>query len=63
MTITKKQILNMVKNLPDKIEVDELIYRLYLRQKLEIAEKDVQQGRIVPHAKVVKGTVPRDNRR
>lgn len=56
MTITKQQVLEIVKDLPEKVEVDEIIYRLYLRQKLEAAEKDVKAGRGVPHQEVVRET-------
>lgn len=54
MIITKQQVLEMVKGLPDQIEVEELMYRLYLRQKLEAAEEDVRQGRLLSHEDVVK---------
>ncbi len=56
MTIAKKQILELLKDLPAKVDIDEIIYRLYLRQKLEIAEKDIRRGRLVSHKKVVKET-------
>ncbi|GFP19806.1 hypothetical protein HKBW3S03_01310 [Candidatus Hakubella thermalkaliphila] len=56
MIIAKRQVLDMIKDLPEQIEVDELIYRLYLRQKLEAAEKDVREGRLVSHEEVVKET-------
>ncbi len=54
MVITKEQIRDMIEELPEEIEVEELIYRLYLRQKLESAEEDVRQGKVVPHQDVVK---------
>ncbi len=56
MIIAKRQVLDMIKDLPEQIDVDELIYRLYLRQKLEAAEKDVCEGRLVSHEEVVKET-------
>jgi predicted transcriptional regulator len=56
MTITKQQVLEIVKDLPDEIDIDEVMYRLYLRQKLEAAEKDVREGRLVLHEEVVKET-------
>ena len=56
MTITKQQVLEIVKDLPDEVDIDEIIYRLYLRQKLEAAEKDVREGRVVSHEEVVKET-------
>ncbi|GBD95169.1 hypothetical protein BMS3Abin06_00032 [bacterium BMS3Abin06] len=56
MTITKQQVLEIVKDLPDEVDIDEIMYRLYLRQKLEAAEKDVREGRVVSHEEVVKET-------
>ena len=56
MTITKQQVLEIVKDLPEEVDIDEIMYRLYLRQKLEAAEKDVREGRVVSHEEVVKET-------
>ncbi|MBC8521379.1 MAG: hypothetical protein H8D26_05250 [Methanomicrobia archaeon] len=56
MIIAKQQILDMIKALPEKIDIDELMYRLYLRQKLEAAEEDVSEGRLISHEEVVKET-------
>lgn len=56
MIIAKQQVLDMIKELPEKIDVDELMYRLYLRQKLEAAEEDVREGRLISHEEVVKET-------
>ena len=56
MTIAKKQILELVKDLPEEVDIDEVMYRLYLRQKLEAAEGDVREGRLVSHEEVMKET-------
>ncbi len=56
MTITKQQVLDLLKDLPEQVDIDEIIYRLYLRQKLELAERDVREGRLISHAEVVKET-------
>lgn len=56
MVITKRQFLELVKDLPDEIDIDELMYRLYLRQKLETAEKDVREGLLVSHEEVIRET-------
>lgn len=44
MMIAKQQIFELVKDLPDELDIDEIMYRLYVRQKLETAEKDVRRG-------------------
>ncbi len=56
MTIAKKQILELVKDLPEEVDIDEVMYRLYLRQKIESAEEDVREGRLVSHEEVMKET-------
>ncbi len=56
MTIAKQQVLELIKDLPEEVDIDEIIYRLYLRQKLETAEKDIREGRTVPHEEVVRET-------
>lgn len=56
MTIAKQEVFELIKDLPDEVDIDEIIYRLYLRQKLEIAEKDVREGQLVSHEEVVKET-------
>ncbi|MDP2660477.1 MAG: hypothetical protein Q8R28_07095 [Dehalococcoidia bacterium] len=45
MTIRKEEVLEMVRQLPDEINVEEFIYRLYVREKLEQAESDIAAGR------------------
>lgn len=56
MTIGKQQLLELIKGLPEEVDIDELMYRLYLTQKLEAAEKDVREGRLISHEEVVKET-------
>jgi hypothetical protein len=45
MMVTRDEVLELVRNLPDKIDIEELIYRLYLREKLAAAEEDIAAGR------------------
>jgi len=56
MSITKSELLDIINNLPDDIDLDELIYRLYLKKKIELAEKDVEEGRTISHENVVMET-------
>jgi translation initiation factor 2 beta subunit (eIF-2beta)/eIF-5 len=56
MMIAKQQVFDLIKDLPDELDIDEIMYRLYVRQKLETAEKDVQEGRIILHEEVVRET-------
>ncbi|OGS24908.1 MAG: hypothetical protein A2297_03670 [Elusimicrobia bacterium RIFOXYB2_FULL_48_7] len=56
MTITKQKVQDLVGEFPAKADIDELIYRLYLRKKLESAEEDVQKSRMISHANIVRET-------
>jgi predicted transcriptional regulator len=47
MAIRKEDVLELVRQLPDEVEIEELIYRLYLLEKLEAAEADIAAGRIL----------------
>ncbi|MBM4123968.1 MAG: hypothetical protein FJ246_03290 [Nitrospira sp.] len=45
MTVPKQEVIDLVRQLPDEVDVDDLIYRLYLREKLAAAEVDIAAGR------------------
>jgi hypothetical protein len=45
MTIRKDEVLEMLRQMPDEVDVEELIYRLYLLEKLAAAEADIAAGR------------------
>ena len=47
MTIQKEEMLELVRQMPDAVDIEELIYRLYLREKLASAESDVAAGRTI----------------
>ena len=50
----KNEILELLRVMPEDIDADDLIYRLYLKQKLEIAEAAAQADDVIPHEEVVK---------
>lgn len=54
MTIARNEVLRMVRRLPAEIEVEDLIYQLFVRQKLARAEADIAEGRTLSHNEVRK---------
>ncbi|MDP2898320.1 MAG: hypothetical protein Q8Q12_17420 [bacterium] len=38
-------MLKLVRHMPDEIDIEELIYQLYIREKLALAEADIAAGR------------------
>jgi predicted transcriptional regulator len=47
VTIAKEEVIQLLDQLPEPIEIEELIYRLYMREKLAAAEADIAAGRTV----------------
>lgn len=45
MTVKRKEMLQLVRQLPERVDIEEVIYRLYLREKLAAAEADIAAGR------------------
>ena len=50
----KEDVLEWARQLPDEIDVEEVIYRLYLREKLAAAEADIAAGRTLSPEEVRK---------
>ena len=50
----KNDILELLRAMPEEIDADELIYRVYLRQKLEASEVAVEAGKIFSSEEVVR---------
>ena len=45
MTLPKHEVLELLHQFPDEVDIEELIYRLYLREKLAVAEVEIAAGR------------------
>ena len=54
MTLAKSEVLRLVRRLPAKVDLEDLIYQLYLREKIARAEADIAAGRTLTHAEVRK---------
>ncbi|MBN2547251.1 MAG: hypothetical protein JXB50_15720 [Spirochaetes bacterium] len=49
MTIVKEQAINLIKDLPDNATWDDIMYKLYVREKIEKALDDADKGKFVSH--------------
>lgn len=54
IVVKKHDVLALLREMPDDIDTDDLMYRLYLRQKLQAAEAAAETGDIIPHDEVVR---------
>jgi predicted transcriptional regulator len=49
MEILKSKLEVLLKALPEKVDIEEFIYRIYLLQKIEAGEADIEEGRTHSH--------------
>lgn len=54
MPTTKKQALELIKKLPEKVSWDDIMYEIYVRKKIEAGIKAADEGRVVSHEEVKK---------
>jgi hypothetical protein len=52
MAAVKEAILELAKDLPEECTWDDLMYRIYVRQKMEAGIQDAAQGQVVSHEEV-----------
>jgi putative addiction module component (TIGR02574 family) len=52
MRIGKQALRDLVEGLPEEVEIDDVLDRIYLRGKLEAVEHEVPEGSVVPHPDV-----------
>jgi len=55
-SMKKKEVLELLKQFPDEVNAERLMYGLYLKAKLDQAEAAVQSGDVLSHEEVVKQT-------
>jgi len=48
----KEEVIALIKELPEDITLDDIIYHLYVKQKLLKAKEDIAQGRTYSHEQV-----------
>lgn len=50
----KKEVKNLLKDLPDDAYWDDVMYKIYVRQSIEQGLKDSKEGRVISHEEVKK---------
>ena len=45
----KRTVLALLEGLPDEFDAEELMFRIYLEQKLEAADAEGEAGEIITH--------------
>lgn len=53
MQMARSAIESCIATLPDVVDSEDVMYRLYLLEKIEAGEKDIRDGKILSHENVV----------
>lgn len=54
MQIAKEEARKLIDKLPEQATWDDIMYKFYVRKKLETALKAAEEGRVVSHEEVKK---------
>ena len=50
----KKEVIAMVRSLPDGCTVEDIQYHLYVLQKIKAGQEAVENGHVIPHEDVMR---------
>lgn len=50
----KEQVIQMIKELPDKASIDDIMAELYFRLEVDKGLKELDEGKGIPHDKIEK---------
>ena len=54
MTSAKDAVLKLLDALPDDASIEDIQYHLYVLQKIQMGEKSIRDGRVIPHEEVMR---------
>lgn len=49
MSKVKQQVIQMIKKLPEKVSVDDILAELYFRVQVDKGLKELDEGKGIPH--------------
>jgi predicted transcriptional regulator len=51
-TAVKEETIQLIEKMPDDCTVEDILYELYLKQKVDKGLQDIREGRVVEHEDV-----------
>ncbi len=54
MTAAKQAMIELVQHLDDSAEWEDIEEQIFLIRRLELAEKEIAEGKVIPHEEVKK---------
>lgn len=61
MSTVKEEAKKLIDSLPEQTTWDDIMYEFYVKQKIAIALKADDEGRVVAHSEVKKRLLAREN--
>ena len=55
----KEEIIELIKKLPEDTTIDDIMYHLYVKKKIIAGIEEIEQGKVVPHEKVMENAKKR----
>jgi len=55
----KEEIIELIRKLPEDATIDDIMYHLYVKKKILAGIEDIEQGKVVPHEKVMENAKER----
>lgn len=52
--IAKKQVQEVIERMPEQIDVEDLMYELYVIDKIESGRCDIREGKVISHKEAKK---------
>ena len=49
----KEEVIKLIEELPEDITIEDIQYHLFVKQKLQKAEKQISEGKTIPHEQVM----------
>ncbi|MBY9005982.1 MAG: hypothetical protein KGD63_04420 [Candidatus Lokiarchaeota archaeon] len=49
----KEEVIKLIQELPEDTTIEDIQYHLFVKQKLMKAEKQISEGRTIPHDQVI----------
>ena len=53
-SVKKRDMVELLEDMPEEIDTEELIYRIYLNEKIKASEAAAAAGDVLPHDEVIK---------
>ena len=55
----KEEIIDLIRKLPEDATIDDIMYHLYVKKKILVGIKEIEQGKVIPHDQIMENVKKR----